>query len=78
MAWLDVEHAADHVGYAGALSADPGARLKARRAFLAWATRTGVPCGHRGNKPVYQPGDLDRALGGAHLTTGRQLKVVNG
>jgi hypothetical protein len=75
--WLDVPHAAKHVGYADALSADPAAKRKAERAFLAWATRYGVPCGHRGKRRVYLPADLDEALGGAHRTQ-RQLKVVNG
>jgi hypothetical protein len=75
--WLDVSHAADHVGYADALSADREKRRRAERAFLAWATREGVPCGHRGRRPVYLPADLDEALGGAHRTQ-RHLKVVNG
>lgn len=66
--WLDVPHAADHVGYPDALSSDRVARKKAIKAFLAWVERDGVIKGHRGRRPVFHPADLDRALCGSDRT----------
>jgi hypothetical protein len=67
--WLDKPHAAAHVGYPDALSLDPEVRRRALKAFDMWVSRVpgGVPCGHRGKRPVYLPETLDEAVGGTHL-----------
>ena len=78
---MDSVHAAAYVGYDDALSPDHEKRRRALRAFEMWKARVpgGVPCGHRGRRPVYLAEDLDAALGAAHLRGGRhQLRKVVG
>jgi len=77
--WLDVPRAAKYAGYDDADSQDPAARRKAVRAFLAWAKKQGVPCGHRGRRPLYLPADLDAALDPARSSRDRRrtLRAVH-